>query len=296
MKMRSFLGFFLLFSLFWGSSARSQQSSDGLSGTPKVIKKTDPVYPPIARAAHVSGDVKLKVQIDAKGHVVGSTAISGPAMLVGAAQDCVKQWVYETEGTPKKTEAIITISFTLPMALNPDDEKIAAKFFPLDQACKKAVSSSMDAAQQAEACRAAAEMAEKFSPQERFIERRSAFVYASAAFRRNKQFSESLDYANKAVAVVEQGHDDGSGTSAVYSTRAQVYAELGDLAKSSADLTKAEQFEREAIAKMMPLDAEFTKRQYIPNLRGMLNFHARILTALGDTQGSEAKTNEAAQL
>jgi TonB family protein len=226
------------------------------------VTRTEPVYPPIAKAAHVSGDVKLQIQIDSNGHVVGSKVISGPPMLVGAAQDCVKQWVYEqpkVNDMPTPTSALVTVSFTLPPPVNPDDEKIAAKFFPMDQACIKAVGTNAAPEEQATQCREAAQLAETFSPQERFIERRSAFVYASTALRRNKQLPESLDYANKAVAVVEQGHDDGSGSSAAYATRAQVYAQLGDLNKASDDLATAEQFERDAIAKMLTLDKQFVQ-------------------------------------
>lgn len=265
----------------------------------KLLTKTDPTYPPIARAAHVTGDVKLQVQIGSDGHVTASKIVSGPPMLVGAAQDCVKQWVYEkpqVDGKPISTSALVTISFILPAPINPDDEKIAAKFFPVDQACIKAVAANADTLQQANTCREAAQIAETFSPQERFIERRGAFVYASAALRRNRELQESLDYANKAVAVVEQGHDDGSGSSAAYGTRAQVYAQLGDLEKASDDLTKAEQFERDAIAKMLPDDEAFVKHEYVPILKSLLNFHSQILAALGNQKAADAKTAEAGQL
>jgi tetratricopeptide (TPR) repeat protein len=243
--------------------------------------------------------VKLQIQIDSDGHVIGSKVVSGPPMLVGAAQDCVKQWVYEkpqVNGKPVQTSALVTISFTLPPPVNPDDEKIAAKFFPIDQACIKAVGTNAAPEQQATTCREAAQVAEIFSPQERFIERRSAFVYASTALRRNKQLSESLEFANKAVAVVEQGHDDGSGSSAAYGTRAQVYAQLGQLEKASDDLSRAEQFERDAIAKMLSDDEAFVKHQYVPVLKSLLNFHSQILTALGNQRAADAKTAEAGQL
>jgi len=270
------------------------------SNTPvRLMTKTEPVYPPIAKAAHVSGDVELQIQIDSDGHVVGSKVISGPPMLVGAAQDCVRQWVYEqpkVNDKPMATSALVTVNFKLPAPINPNDEKIAAKFFPIDQACIKAVGTNATPEEQAAKCREAAQLAETFSPRERFIERRGAFVYASTALRRNKQLPESLDYANKAVAVVEQGHDDGSGSSAAYATRAQVYAQLGDLNKASDDLVRAEQFERDAIAKMLPLDKPFVQHQYVPALKSLLNFHSQVLAALGNQKEAEAKVAEAGQL
>ena len=219
----------------------------------RLTRKSDPVYPAIARAAHVSGEVKLRLEIATDGHVVGSKVLSGPAMLTGSAQECVKQWVYAPilqEGKRVSATTVATIEFHLPAPAKTNDEEIAAKFFPLDRACIKAVSSGSDTAQQAQLCSEAAQVAETFGSEERFIERRGVFVYAAMAYSRNKQPEQALDYASKAVAVVEQGHDDGSGSSAAYSVRAQAEAQLGDLSKASDDLTKAEEFERAAIEKI----------------------------------------------
>jgi TonB family protein len=251
----------------------------------RIVKQTSPVYPPIAKAAHVSGEVKLQIEIGKDGRVTGTKVVSGPPMLVGSAQECVKQWLYEpamVDGKPVSTSTTVTINFDLPAPVNPKDEQIASRFFPLDQACIKAVSSNVDPDQQADACKKAADIAQTFSDQERFIERRGAFVYASTALRRDKQLAAALDYANKAVSVVKQGHDDGSGSSAAYGVRAQAEAQLGDLAAASDDLTRSEDFERSAIAEM--------------TLKGLLNFHAQVLSALGKQEESEAKAAEAAKL
>ena len=289
-----------------GSSALGAQEKQGSllvlePGSDKLhlVKQTDPVYPPIAKAAHVSGQVKLQVEIGTDGHVVSAKSTGGPAMLIGAAQECVKQWLYEpvlVGGKPVKASTVVIVPFGLPAPINPNDEKIAAQFFPLDQACIKAVSSNAPTSDQAETCKKAADVADQFSVQERFIERRGVFVYTSTALRRNKQNEAALGYANKAVAVVEQGHDDGSGSSAAYGVRAQAEAQLGDLVKASQDLTKAEEFERSAIISMGGMNESFAKRQYIPILKGMLGFHAQILTALGKPEEAAVKTSEAEKL
>ncbi len=264
-----------------------------------IVKKTDPIYPAIAKAAHVSGQVKLQIEIGPDGHVISAKNVSGPAMLVGAAQECVKQWLYEpifVDGKAATASTTVTVPFGLPAPTNPNDEKTATQFFPLHQACIKSISSNAPPSEQAEACKKAADIAEEFSPQERFIERRSIFVYTSTAFRHNKQMQDALNYANKAVAVVEQGYDDGSGSSAAYGVRAQSEAQLGDLAKASEDLNKAEEFERSAILRMAGTEDAFVKRQYVPVLKGMLAFHAQVLSALGKPEEAAAKTAEAEKL
>jgi len=105
----------------------------------------------------------------------------------------------------------------------------------------------------------------------------SPVLPASTALRRNKQFKEALDYANQAVAVVGRGHDDGSGSNAAYGVRAQAEAELGDLIGASDDLSKAENFERAAIAEMGKTNADLVQHEYVPVLKDQLNFHAQIL-------------------
>jgi TonB family protein len=285
-----------------------------------MVKQTDPVYPPTARAAHVSGEVKLKVEIGKDGHVTGSKVISGPPMLIDAARECVEQWVYEpvlVDGHAVSATTVVTISFD-PSAQNfdqpspkldppapkfdraapknPNDQAITSQYSPLSQACVKVVSSNIDPAEQADACQKAAKVAETFSDEERFIERRSVFVCASTAMRRNKRLAEALDYANKAVTVVEQGHDDGSGSSAAYSARAQVEAQLGNLTDASDDLSVAEDFERTAITDMGGVNNDFVKRHYIPALKELLNFHAQVLSAMGKTEESAATAAEAGKL
>jgi TonB family protein len=308
-------------------------SADDDSPTTRIVKQTDPVYPPNARAAHVSGEVKLKVEIGKDGHVTGSKVISGPPMLVDAARECVEEWVYEPvviDGQAVSVSTVVTINFdpSMPGAAepalkaepsppivdpsaqkldggpkaelmkpkNPNDEAINSRYLPLSQACVKAVSANVDPPQQVDACKKAAQVAETYSDEERFIERRSAFVYASTALRRDKQFAEALDYANKAVTVVELGHDDGSGSSAAYSVRAQVEAQFGDLTDACDDFSVAEDFERKAITTGGGPDNDVAKRQYVPVLKGMLTYHAKLLTTMGKPEEAAATAAEAAKL
>ncbi len=70
---------------------------------PKIIKLVPPVYPPLAAKARVSGLVVLEATLTAEGTVEEIRVVSGHPLLVNAAIDCVKQWVYEPtylNGTP----------------------------------------------------------------------------------------------------------------------------------------------------------------------------------------------------
>jgi TonB family protein len=74
-----------------------------------------PVYPPIAKAAHVQGVVVLHAIISKTGDIEDLQLISGPPMLVAAAEDAVRQWTYRPyllNGEPVKVETTINVNFT----------------------------------------------------------------------------------------------------------------------------------------------------------------------------------------
>lgn len=79
-------------------------------------KKVNPTYPPIARAAHISGVVVLRAIIGKDGHVHNLMAISGPEILRGASVEAVQQWEYKPymmNGVPVEVDTTITVSFDI---------------------------------------------------------------------------------------------------------------------------------------------------------------------------------------
>jgi protein TonB len=81
-----------------------------------VLQKTQPVYPPIAKAARVSGTVVLQATISKTGTIENLRVISGPAMLQQAAMDAVKSWRYRPyllNNDPVEVETTVNVIFTL---------------------------------------------------------------------------------------------------------------------------------------------------------------------------------------
>jgi TonB family protein len=81
-----------------------------------LLDKTNPVYPPIAKAARVSGTVVLQAAISKTGTIEGLHVVSGPAMLQQAAFDAVKTWRYKPyylQGEPVKVLTTINVVFSL---------------------------------------------------------------------------------------------------------------------------------------------------------------------------------------
>lgn len=81
-----------------------------------LLEKTDPVYPPIAKAARVSGTVVLRAVISKDGKIEDLHVISGPSMLHEAALDAVRTWRYRPyllTNRPVEVETTVNLVFTL---------------------------------------------------------------------------------------------------------------------------------------------------------------------------------------
>jgi protein TonB len=81
-----------------------------------LIQKTQPVYPPIAKAARVSGTVVIQATISKTGTIEGLKVVSGPAMLQQAAIDAVRSWRYRPyllNNEPVEVETTVNVIFTL---------------------------------------------------------------------------------------------------------------------------------------------------------------------------------------
>lgn len=60
----------------------------------KLVRKVVPVYPPLARQARVSGTVRLIGVIAKDGTIQQLQVVSGHPLLLAAAMDAVRQWIY----------------------------------------------------------------------------------------------------------------------------------------------------------------------------------------------------------
>jgi protein TonB len=81
-----------------------------------LIQSAPPVYPPLARTAHVAGTVELHATISTNGTIKDLRAVSGPAMLRQSAVDAVRNWRYKPyrlNNQPVEIETTISVVFTL---------------------------------------------------------------------------------------------------------------------------------------------------------------------------------------
>jgi TonB family protein len=76
------------------------------------ISTVDPVYPPLARQARVQGTVLMEALITTEGKVDNVSVITGHPLLIQAAIEAVKQWVYPAQTAPTRTSVVV--NFSLP--------------------------------------------------------------------------------------------------------------------------------------------------------------------------------------
>ncbi len=90
----------------------SQVISTGL-----LLKRVQPVYPPLARQLKVEGLVQLQASIGKDGSVTSLKLLSGDALLTHSAIEAVKQWKYKpysVNGEPVEMQTLVTVNFRLP--------------------------------------------------------------------------------------------------------------------------------------------------------------------------------------
>ncbi len=85
----------------------AQQPACGLTSMTETAK---PVYPPIAKAAHVDGPVVMLATFKTNGEVESVELVSGPKMLQAAALDFVRSWHANPYPGPRTCPVVVTFS------------------------------------------------------------------------------------------------------------------------------------------------------------------------------------------
>jgi protein TonB len=81
-----------------------------------LIRQPKPVYPPLAKQARIQGVVRFNAIIGKDGTIQNLQLMSGHPLLVPAAQEAVKQWLYKPtllNGEPVEVATVIDVNFTL---------------------------------------------------------------------------------------------------------------------------------------------------------------------------------------
>jgi protein TonB len=73
----------------------------------RITRSVPPVYPPVAKKAHIQGEVVLEVTVLENGEVHEVRVTSGHPMLVQSALDSVRQWIFEPPRVDGRSARVI---------------------------------------------------------------------------------------------------------------------------------------------------------------------------------------------
>jgi len=107
MRMRCFLVLSLLFVCWFGSVSSAQ--SEPASETRKVIRKTQPIYPEIAKRMQLSGTVRVIAVVAPDGTVKKIEPVGGSPVLLEAAKESVINWKFAAANS--ETKEIVELHF-----------------------------------------------------------------------------------------------------------------------------------------------------------------------------------------
>jgi protein TonB len=99
-----------------GTDAEGRYRIGGSIREPRKVKHVVPVYPEMARVAHVGGNVTLECTVTPEGHVADVRVVSGHPLLTEAAARAVEQWQFTPtllNGVPVPVILTVTVKFQL---------------------------------------------------------------------------------------------------------------------------------------------------------------------------------------
>ena len=88
--------------------------ADGRIESAVLIRRTEPVYPPMAATTRVSGTVQVAAVVTKDGEVRSAQAVAGPAPLRESAVEAVRGWRYQpalVDGNPVEAEITVEVAF-----------------------------------------------------------------------------------------------------------------------------------------------------------------------------------------
>jgi len=102
MRMRYILAFFLLFSYCFGPAGAAQGQQSSTENGRKLVRRVEPMYPPMAKRMNLAGTVKVFAVVAADGTVKSVEPVGGSPLLVQAAQEAITRWKFAPAAAESK--------------------------------------------------------------------------------------------------------------------------------------------------------------------------------------------------
>lgn len=267
---------------------------DSATASQHLMNRPMPIYPAIARAARTSGIVTMNLLIDTNGQVVSASVLSGPSFLQEAALDAVRRYIYvpfEQNGKPIEAQVVTSVNFQPNGSVTSEGTDGATEFFEALLSCKHQLAEGSPA-DQVEVCGKAVQQVEMFPHGTRYRERGETYTDYAVALLQNGRSADAVAAGNNAIAVAKK-QNNIIVTSAAYKVTSEALAATGNLAEADKNLTTAEKYEHKALHSA---SNETSKEHASQLMKSTLQFHAKILTTMGNQKEADLKLKQASKL
>jgi TonB family protein len=259
--------------------------------TKHLIKKVEPISPPIAKLAKVGGPVAAEIVIASDGSIESVKVITGAPLLISAAVTAIKQWKFDPfveNGYPIRVRTSVEVVF--PIGMSKDEQTARQAFFPAEDKCRQLVN-EQDYSDGEEACSEAVELSSKL-PSDAILERSTVQSLLGNALIFQGKTEESLPHYQEALKLnqnILQPNDAGLASN--YANLGRAYFRLGDVEKGDQMYSKAVEI-LEATVLNRPLE----KDNYTQRLKDTLLEYARFKRDAGQTDAADALEAKANRL
>jgi TonB family protein len=103
----------LLLALIAPTATQSAPLPEGPKAEVVLVKLSPPIYPPLARQASITGDVKVRLWIQKGGTIQSAEAVSGHPMLKMAALESAQKSHFECRGCADPVAYVLTYRFVV---------------------------------------------------------------------------------------------------------------------------------------------------------------------------------------
>jgi tetratricopeptide (TPR) repeat protein len=206
----------------------------------RLVSKGAVVIPPLAKATHVQGNVRIEVCVSESGEVVRTKLVNGHPLLVQAAVDSAEKWRFKADASgPFKT--ILEISFS--QGGTPSDaaaeEKVNNQYFDEEGKCREQYRlKEYDRA--LVQCKSALALVERL-PKDRFNERRLAHQIVGHVYYAQREVQKALDEYNAELQIALSSlPPDAAELAYAYHDVAISEHTLGRVSEAAQNYSKAE--------------------------------------------------------
>lgn len=265
------------------SAARTLDISKALEQT---VKRVDPEYPPIAKAAGIRGTVRVNVCVSEGGSVLSAEPADPAAnpILVPAALQSAQKWLFRPSSEPFRTVLEFPFFDGKTPAEVADEAARIDRFFEQDRNCGVALR-GQNADQAVALCEDVPDLADRL-PKERSMERITANQHAGHAYFGQMKFDEALRYYRVELKIaVATLHSYDAELAYAYRDVAMACHALGLFTEAGDDYAQAERTLMEA---RDHIQIDDLKPKYTATLKQLREFYLLLLQQTGQTQAAAA--------